>query len=440
MSRADPGRIAAVEAILDETPRVDPHTHIHCDRPAAPDLAALLGYHWVQSELVAVGMPKADLDPSRPAEERLRLMRPYLNRIRNTAVGWCLARILQDLYEFPGPIATPEHLDDLTARVGATAADADWPRRVLVDRCGIEAFVTSLGNRGDASSRIADRAWFMLDAHYLFCPGVATDLEPFFSGRARIEEYLEALDAILGHECSNGSNLARAVKDWLNHVVVDRVTFSNTFLPIEQRFREPEPSAVDAALARARRGGRASIEDLATIAAAVAWAILEWHHDRSKTLQIAVGAEYFICDGKSIPSYQTTWASDMARVFHRFGRARFELMVASDPLNQEAAVLARQFPNVYLAGYWWHAFVPERVEANFALRTQVAPMTKAVAFLSDAYSVEWAYAKWRLVRKSIAAASARLVEIGFLDEALLPEFLRTVLHDTPRSLHQLHQE
>ena len=49
-----------------------------------------MSYHWVQTELLAVGMPAADLDPALPADERVRRSIPYLRRMRNTAMAWCL--------------------------------------------------------------------------------------------------------------------------------------------------------------------------------------------------------------------------------------------------------------------------------------------------------------------------------------------------------------
>src|SRR5262249_13032089 len=156
-----------------------------------------------------------------------------------------------------------------------------------------------------------------------------------------------------------------------------------------------------------------------------------------KAVQIAVGAEYFICDGKSIPRFQPDWTSEMARAFHHFGNVRFDLMMASDVLSHEMAVLARQFPNVYLSGYWWHNFFPATIEKVFALRVQMAPMTKVGGFLCDAYCAEWTYGKLQVVTKALAAVLARLVETGFYDEDHLPRLLHQILHDTPRDLYDL---
>ncbi len=112
-------------------------------------------------------------------------------------------------------------------------------------------------------------------------------------------------------------------------------------------------------------------------------------------------------------------------------------MMASDVLSHEVAVLARQFPNVYASGYWWHNFFPITIEKIVGLRTQVAPMAKWSGFLCDAYYVEWTYGKLQVVKKAMAAALARLVEAGFSEEEDLPPLLRQVLHDTPRDLYDL---
>ena len=100
-------------------------------------------------------------------------------------------------------------------------------------------------------------------------------------------------------------------------------------------------------------------------------------------------------------------------------------------------MLARQFPNVYASGYWWHNFFPTTIEKIIGLRVQVAPMTKIGGFLCDAYYAEWSYGKLQVVRKAMASALARLVEAGYYEEDEVPPMLRQILHDTPRDLYDL---
>jgi len=437
MFTSEPSLSQRVERMIRDTPIVDPHTHIRSDRPAVPDLAALMGYHWVRTELLAVGMPREDLDPALPADESVLRAIPFLRRMRNTAVSWCLYRILRDLYDFHDPHLTAANYRDVLDRVESSSRDPAWPSAVLRDRCQIRTYVTSLGNRSDDPAKNPPDVRFMLDAHYLFCPGAATDLSPFFDGRTAKSEYYEALASALGDRPDTAGALARRLHDWLEATVRGDVRFTNTYLPIETRFVEPDEAATSRVLRGAASGAGLSDDEIDTLVRFVSWKTLEWHHDHRKAFQIAVGAEYFICDGKSIPRFQDSWTSEMARAFHRFGDVRFDLMMASDVLSHEVAVLARQFPNVYVSGYWWHNFTPPMIEKNVALRLMVAPMTKVGGFLSDAYSVEWAYGKLQVVTKAMASAIAHLVEAGYYEEDEVPGLLRQILHDTPNDLYGL---
>lgn len=437
MFTSEPSLSQRIERMIAETPIIDPHTHLRCDEPGAPDLASLMSYHWVQTELRAVGMPAADFDPALPADERVRRSIPYLRRMRNTAMAWCLYRIFRDLYDFSDRHLTESNYRDLIDRVARNAADPSWAPSLLRDRCKIRTVVTSLGNRSDDPARNPESFLFMLDAHYLFCPGVATDLTPFFAGRTTKREYYEALCALFGERPSTDVQLQRLLHDWLDRTVTGRVRFSNTFLPIEQRFQPPDASQVHFVLTQAAAGHELSGGDVDVLVRFVTWHVLGWHHENKKAFQMAVGAEYFICDGKSIPRFQEHWTSEMARAFHHFGNVRFDLMMASDVLTHEVAVLARQFPNVYASGYWWHNFFPATIEKIFGQRVQMAPMTKIGGFLCDAYYAEWTYGKLQVTKKAMAAALARLVEAGFYEEDELPAILQQVLHDTPRDLYDL---
>src|SRR5258708_30688070 len=117
MPTREPGLAQRIERMIDETPIVDPHTHLGCDQPAAPDLASLMSYHWVQTELRAVGMPAADLDPNLPIDERVRRSIPYVARMRNTAMAWCLFRIFLDLFDFHDPHLTVSNYRALIDKV-----------------------------------------------------------------------------------------------------------------------------------------------------------------------------------------------------------------------------------------------------------------------------------------------------------------------------------
>jgi hypothetical protein len=437
MFTSEPSLAQRIERMIGDTPIVDPRSQIRSDQPNAPDLASLMGYHRVRTALIAVGMPPKDLDPALPADERVRRSIPYIPRMRNTAVGWCLFRIFRDLYDFGDSQLTGSNYQDLFDKVAATGEDPDWSRSVLQDRSNIRTVVTSLGHRSDDPSKNPDYFYYRLDANYLFSPGVATDLEPFFKNRTTRGEYYDALTAILGETPTITERLEKLVFDWLDRTLVGRVRFTSTFLPIEQRFHPPDAAYAQFVLNQASDDWDISENEVNGLARFVSWSVLKWHHQKRKAIQITVGAESIIPDGGSIPRFQETWASEMARGFSHFSGARFDLMMASDVLAHDVAVLAGQFPNVYASGDWGHTFFPMTIEKNVGLRVQVAPATKVGGFLSDAPYAEWSYGKLQVVRKAMAAALARLVEARFFEEDEIPPLLRQILHDTPRDLYDL---
>lgn len=62
------------------------------------------------------------------------------------------------------------------------------------------------------------------------------------------------------------------------------------------------------------------------------------------------------------------------------------------------------------------------------------PINKQIGFFSDAYCIEWAYAKSRMVRQIMAGVLARKVEQGIWSEADALGFAAAMLLDTPRTL------
>ena len=69
-----------------------------------------------------------------------------------------------------------------------------------------------------------------------------------------------------------------------------------------------------------------------------------------------------------------------------------------------------------------------------AERLDMLPVNKQVGFFSDAYCVEWTYAKALLVRKQMARVLAEKVEQGqyTVDDAL--SIARSILFDSPQKL------
>jgi glucuronate isomerase len=426
MFTSEPSLIQKIERMIRDTKIVDPLSHIRCDQPNAPDLASLLSYPALSAELEGVGQPRADRDPNLPADERVRRAIPYLKCIRNTSTAWAFYRILRDLYDFHEPHLDTDNYRDLCEKVSANAKVPQWSSHVLKDRCNLDIIVTGHKNQATNATSNPTTVKYRFDAHELFSAAHHT----------KKTDYFKSLTALLGEGLTNPDVLAQRLKDRLTQLVTGDVLFSSSFLPINHRLEEPDDVATAKVLARTSTGGDVDSDDVDVLVKFVSWNALEWHHEHRKPLQLLVGSEYLPSE-KRIPRFQGSWSSDMAKTFERFNGIRFDIMMGSDVLSHEVALLARQFSNVYVSGYWQHNFFPPTIEKIVELRLQLTPMSKFTGFSSDASTVEWTYGNLALVSKSMAGAFARLIDSRAYELHEIPPILQQILHQSPIDLYGL---
>ena len=124
----------------------------------------------------------------------------------------------------------------------------------------------------------------------------------------------------------------------------------------------------------------------------------------------------------------------LAEIFQRHPRLRFQVFLASEHASPSLCTLARELPNLSFAGYWWHNFFPSTIRKVIEDRLDMVAANKQIGFFSDAYTMEWAYAKAVLVRKQLAEVFAQKVSQGqyTIDDSL--SIARQILFLTPQSL------
>ena len=118
----------------------------------------------------------------------------------------------------------------------------------------------------------------------------------------------------------------------------------------------------------------------------------------------------------------------------RHPRLPFQCFLGNRHSNQAWCTLARELPNLSLAGYWWHNFFPDAMRQVMAERLEMLPLNKQVGFFSDAYCVQWAYGKAMLVRKLLARVLAEKIAGGWYTREDALSIARTILYETPQSL------
>jgi hypothetical protein len=155
------------------------------------------------------------------------------------------------------------------------------------------------------------------------------------------------------------------------------------------------------------------------------------HGDRI-AFQFSFGAEPLPFETGSRVSQQAL--AELGHMIAGHPGIRFQCFLASRHANQSLCTLCRELPNLSLAGYWWHNFFPSVMRQVMEERLDMLPTNRQIGFFSDAYCIEWAYAKWAMVRSQLAAVLAGKIEQGQYTKAEALEVARAVLYDAPQQL------
>jgi glucuronate isomerase len=431
----------SLEHALAGIPVLDVHTHLCGAKLAARGLHDILLYHMVVSDLYAAGCPNGARLTQFPgwasvaeAHHRIQEALPYLRYIQNTSGWWGVRIILRDLYGWEEPL-TPynwRRLDDL---IRERADDRAWAREILkrvrIQRTCAEYCRRGEGEADDLLQYSLEWGMFMRTQWGEFDTAVY-DLERTW-GRPP-----EAPLAIGGgsrpptdRTISTLEDVHAAIQHYVSAIPYERVVSTATGLSTDIDYRLPTEDEMASALKRRATAGPAERDIYAAYIGEAFLAALE-NRPEGILFQFSLGAEPLPFETASRISQKTL--GQLAQIVGRHPRLRFQCFISSRHANQTLCTMCRELPNFSLAGFWWHNFFPGAICHVMTERLDMVPVNKQVGFFSDAYVVEWAYAKSIIVRKQMAQVLAGKVAQGqyTFDEAL--KVAHEVLFETPQSL------
>jgi glucuronate isomerase len=431
----------SLEEALAHVPVLDIHTHLVGGKLGARGLHDLLLYHMVISDLYSAGSPsgaRLTQYPAWPSQEeagrRIEEVLPFLPSIQNTSSFWGLRLILKDLYNWNDPI-TSQSWRKLDSLIRERAEDRAFHHSVL-DKLNIQRTGTEIARRekGQDDARLQyalewgfftrcqwgefDTALYELERCWGRTPDSPT---PIGAGtRPRTEKTITSL-----------ADVDAAVTHYVKTIPYAQILSTATHLSTDIDFRMVSESEMDAALKRRSHAGPAERDIYASYINEKFLTQLEQHAE-AIVFQFSFGAEPLPFETGSRLKQETI--RQLGEMVGRHPRLKFQCFLACRHANQALCTLARELPNFSLAGYWWHNFFPDVIRQIISERLDMLPLNKQVGFFSDAYCVEWSYAKAILVRKQLAHVLGLRVEQGqfSMQEAL--GIARTILFETPQTL------
>ena len=430
-----------MDQALAELPVFDVHTHLVGGKLGARGLQDILLYHMVVSDLYAAGCPSGGRlteYPGWPSREeahlRIKESIPFLPHIQNTSSSWGVRIILRDLYDWTDPI-TEQNWQQLDDRVRERSDDRAWHHHIW-DRLNIRRTGTEIARReqGEDDDRLQyslewgfftrcqwgeyDTALYELER----CWGKTPESPaPIGAGsRPETERTIRTLD-----------DVHAAIRYYVATIPYHQVQSTATHVSTDIDFREISDAEMEQALVRRSKAGQRERDIYPSYIQEAFLTLLEQNGNQI-VFQFSLGAEPLPYETVSRLSQQTI--AQLAEMIGRHPSLHFQCLLASQHANQSLCTMVRELPNLSLIGYWWHNFFPGVIRQVMAERLDMVPTNKQIAFFSDAYCLEWTYAKWTLVRNQMTQVLAQKIRQGQYTRETALSVAREMLFDSPQSL------
>lgn len=404
---------------------VDIHEHLNPGKLAAESINDILFYHYITTELMCAGLDRKKF-VNLPPKEKLIEALPYFKFIRNTTTFWSLLQILRDLYKLNINTIDENSLEKIIEAVENMRKDFSWAYTVLKKFCKIKKSILTLNPLEVPPTY--DRNIFVGSLRVdVLVQNISKDVLINIENRYNIDiEDVETFDKAL----------ESIFKEFDQHIVA--IT-----LPIQpdEVFKVVHKNEVSLYIKQLKTKGIVNSEARIILASYTLHKLLELCSRYRKVFQLMLGVKRPIPNA-SPPDYAITMYDPrqtiiITKLLAAHPDVKFDLIVADATFSHQITVIAKNYPNAYLSGYWWYSMYPEIIRNYLRLRLQMLPYNKIGGFFSDAYVVEWVYGKVLLTKKQIAYVLTEMIYEGYIDKNLAIEIAHAILHENASKLYNL---
>lgn len=415
-----------LKTLVDSIPMVDIHSHIDGEHPNAKDARQIIFYHYIVTELLSAGAPPSIFSPDLSVEQAVKEAIPWLSMIRNTSTYWCLIYLLTELYGFRDDEINEKNWKSLLEAILERTEQKDWYKRVLTEKAKIKK--TFLTFKYDSEIPKYDPQLFT----------GALRVDPLIGklNKKAVEGLEKAVDASIESIGDFENSLALLFKKFEGRCVA--VTAS--FLPDEIFVKAGKVDA-EAPFKKLLSRLSLSASERQMVCSFALNRILGLAEEFGLPFQMMLGARRPV-PGASPPDYaisgfEPKMIFSFCPLFHNFSEVKFDIFLSNRVQSHELTVVAKNYPNVHVSGYWWYVFYPAFIKQFLRERLQMLPRNKTNGFFSDAYVVEWSYAKSCLVRLQLTMVLTEMVEEGYFTEELAKSLAVDLLARNPEQLYRL---
>ena len=425
---------------LSKIPLFDIHTHMDARRLSARGLHDVLLYHMVISDLYSAGCPDGARMPEDPDDNeisyRIERALPFIPYIQNTSCFWGVKIILKDLYGWEEDI-TEDNWRKLHELIQSRFQEASWGREIL-KKANIKRICTELwrghGGAADDVFQYALEWAFFTRCQWGQFDTALLELEHAWNQDVPGEPLPVTVDRdtlYLNRAIKTMDDVRAAIKHYCDRIPYDNVLSTASHFSTDITYRNVTAKEMEQALAKRETAGPTERDIYANYINELFLQEIE-SSGKDIVLQFSLGAEPLPFETGSKMRTETVF--ELASMFSKHPGVKFCLFLSNLHQNQAFCTLARELPNVSLAGYWWHNFFPASMRQVMSERLDMVAANKQLAFFSDAYCADWAYAKSVMVKTQLAEILAGKIGQRQYSPSQALAIANQVLNETPQTL------
>ena len=415
-------------AEIKEIPILDVHSHISTDCPQAKNLSDILFYHFVRREVYSAGLPDDNFLVSQaPLGERIARFLPYLEHIEHTTTFWCVRKIIKDIYGIPEGI-NRHNWQEVEKKIKERGDNNSWSKKIMA-KAGIERSLTCEGNWNKENP-----------GKHPFLSPLFENLEDFNFDPERGTSVLNLVKNQFGYLPSVASEFEDLLAKFFQKKIKSGINYFVCFISTALQLLGAKRTKIKELYQARIAGKKLSFEEENILITWLLHTYLEIMRELRRPIQLCIGAWWAkpkLRYGESYVFSDHRFVFSLIPLFKTFPEVKINIMCAAYSLSQELTIISRMLPNISLLGFWWHTLFPTYVKTTIAERLEALPANKWIAVGTDAYSVEWAYAKVSLILDCLARVLSEKIEQGYLSRRKALWLARRILYDNPKEIYGL---
>lgn len=363
----------------------------------------------------SVIFPESDGKEELNLEQKWSILKPFWQSAANTGYARSIRIALQDLFAFPDiNLETLQPISDALQH----SNQGGWYRTVLQDKAGIEKCVVDYG----ASQ---------LELEFLH-PALRFDRFFYMDSAAMIRQFEQEnncsirsyddlsglLTQLIGKGKAEGMVAIKCALAYRRTLKFDKwsdVEVKRSFDRLMASDDKPIP-----------------FNQAKPLQDALFYRLLEHAADLHIPIQVHTGMQSG--SGNDLRNSDPTL---LCNLFYEHPSVKFCLMHAGYPFSDQAAVLAKTFPNAYIDMSWVPLISSTVARHILDVLLDMVPMNKIIIFGGDHVIVEGAYAAAKLTREMIKVVFEQKMKRGELQKGVAFSIARKIMYDNGKEFFRL---